>query len=129
MITLNQKQFENAAKLIAASARLSELQRLEGFVPSALISRRKEMLKKQIAKLKGETDRPADEIHIRIEVPTEEKKAVKKEKTFSVNLGKLLSGRFNELEEDDDEELLVNLKGLFPEKRNNVVLGKVVTEL
>lgn len=127
MITLNQKQFEKVAKLIAINARLDELNRLEGYVPSAAISRRKSILRKQVSELKGDKKEEEQTINIRIEVPAEEKQVTKKEKSYAVNLKNILGGKFNKVEDDDDETLII-LRNLLPVEHQEV-LGKIVREL
>ena len=127
MITLNQKQFEKIAKLVATGARLDELNRLEGYVPSAVISRRKNILRKQVAELKGDKKEEEQTINIRIEVPTEEKQVTKKEKSYAVTLKNILGGKFNEVEDDDNETLVV-LRGLLPVEHQEVI-GKIIREL
>jgi len=51
MITLNQKQFEKLTKVVAIGARLSEIERFEGYVPSSQLTTRKRALKKALAEL------------------------------------------------------------------------------
>jgi len=112
----------------AIAGRLDELNRLEGYVPSATISRRKSILKKQLANILGKEESQEEKaVHIRIEIP-EEEKVEKKEKSFTLNLKKLLSGKFNEIEENDDDEILVAIKNLLP-KEDREVYGKIVREL
>jgi len=130
MITLNQKQFKDVTKLVALAARLDELNRLEGYLPSALLSRRKGILKKQVETLEGKKDDEETSINIRIEVPGEGTKVAKKEKSFSLNLGNLLNRKFNEIElGDDDDDVFKVVKNLLPPRRRSGILGKVVTEL
>lgn len=128
MITISQKQLEKAAKLIAAGARLNELNRLEGYVPSALTSKRKAMLKALIAGLSGKKEKTEEqrEVHIRIEVPEEKTQVVKKEKSFTLSLKDILAGKFNEVEDNDDDTLTV-LSGLLPEA--GITFGKIIREL
>lgn len=127
MITLSQKKLKTLIGLAATAGRLDELNRLEGYVPSAVISRRKGILKKQIANAVGKKDEEERSIQIRIEVP-EEEKVTKKEKSFAVNLRNILGGNFSKVEEDDDDDVLVVMKSLLP-PQNSAVLGKIVTEL
>lgn len=128
MITLNQKQLKKVMDFSSIAGRLDELKRLEGYVPSSTISRRKNILKKQLAEMIGkEETKEESTVNIRIELP-EEKKVEKKEKTFSLNLKNLLSGNFKELEEEDDNDVLVAIKSLLP-KEDREVIGKVVKEL
>lgn len=128
MITLNQKQLKKVMDFSSIAGRLDELKRLEGYVPSSTISRRKNILKKQLAEMIGkEETKEESTVNIRIEIP-EEKKVEKKEKSFSLNLKNLLSGNFKELEEEDDNDVLVAIKSLLP-KEDREVIGKVVKEL
>ena len=130
MITLSQKELKNLIELAAIAGRLDELNRLEGYVPSASISRRKGILKGQLTKLTGKTEKRDDEqvVNIRIEVPTEERQVTRKEKSFAVNLKNILSGRFNEVETEEDDDALIVMKKLLPVE-HQVVLGKIVREL
>jgi hypothetical protein len=128
MITLNQKQLKAVMDLSATAGRLDELNRLEGYAPSATISKRKGILRKQLADM-FDKEEPKEEksVHIRIEIPEEEKK-VKKEESFSLNLKKLLSGKFNEIEKDEDNEVILAIKNLLP-REDRAVFGKIVNEL
>ena len=128
MLTLNQKQLKKVMDFSSIAGRLDELKRLEGYVPSSTIFRRKNILKKQLAEMIGkEETKEESAVHIRIELP-EEKKVEKKEKSFSLNLKNLLSGNFKEIEEEDDNDVLVAIKSLLP-KEDREVIGKVVKEL
>ena len=131
MITLTNKQFNKLAKVIATAARLSEVKQFEGYVPSAVTSKRKRMLRAQLGKLTDQATTKKDEettVNIRVEIP-EGGKAEKKEKSFKLNVGNLLKGRFNEVEVDDDDDIMNIVKGLFPKEHNSILGGKVVTEL
>ena len=125
MLTLNQKQLKKIMSISATAGRLDELNKLEGYVPSATISRRKSMLKKQLQELIGKEEKEEHVINIRIDVP--EERTTKKEKSFAVSLKNILSGKFNEVEEDDDETF-VSFKELLPVEARTVI-GKVVKEL
>jgi hypothetical protein len=128
MITLNQKQLKKVMDFSSIAGRLDELKRLEGYVPSSTISRRKNILKKQLAEMMGkEETKEESTVNIRIEIP-EEKKVEKKEKSFSLNLKNLLSGNFKEIEEEDDNDVLVAIKSILP-KEDREVLGTIVKEL
>ena len=128
MITLNQKQLKKVMDFSSIAGRLDELKRLEGYVPSSTISRRKNILKKQLAEMIGkEETKEESTVSIRIEIP-EEKKVEKKEKNFSLNLKNLLSGNFKEIEEEDDNDVLVAIKSILP-KEDREVLGTIVKEL
>lgn len=129
-MTLNQKQFKNAMKIVAAAARIDELNRLEGYVPSSTISRRKNALKKQVEEILGKEKKEETEINIRIELP--EEKVQKKENSVKFSLKNLLGGAKElSLTEDDDDssdELIAVVKGILPVEQRGI-LGKVVTEL
>jgi len=126
-MTLNQKQFEKLTKVVAIGARLSEIERFEGYVPSSQLSTRKRSLKKQLAELIGE-DTEERTVNIRIEIPEGEKKVEKEEKkSFTLKLADLLKGKFNKVE-DDDDEVVVALRKLIPEELHSVY-GKIVREL
>ena len=128
MITLNQKQLKKVMDFSSIAGRLDELKRLEGYVPSSTISRRKNILKKQLAEMMGkEETKEESTVNIRIEIP-EEKKVEKKEKSFSLNLKNLLSGNFKEIEEEDDNDVLVAIKSILP-KEDREVFGTIVKEL
>ena len=129
MITLTQKQFEKAVKKLMTAARLDEISRLEGYVPSALISKRKGILKKQLASFAGQKKEEETSINIRIEIPEEGNRIVKKEKSFAANLKNLISGNsYNINEDDDDENVFSVIKSLMP-KTSRQPLGKIVREL
>ena len=128
MLTLNQKQLKKVMDFSSIAGRLDELKRLEGYVPSSTISRRKNILKKQLAEMIGkEETKEESTVNIRIEIP-EEKKVEKKEKSFSLNLKNLLSGNFKEIEEEDDNDVLVAIKSILP-KEDREVFGTIVKEL
>lgn len=124
-MTLNQKQFEKLAKAIAISARLSEIERFEGYVSSSQLTARKRALKKQLAELVGEEEKEERTVSIRIEIPENEPKVEKKEKSYSFNLKDLLRGKLNK---EEDDETLVVLRQLVPEELRTVY-GKIVKEL
>ena len=129
MLTLNQKQLKKVMDLSSIAGRLDELNRLEGYVPSSTISRRKNILKKQLAEMTDKKDEKDEtSINIRIELPDESPKVEKKEKSFSLNLKKLLSGDFKGIEDEEEENVLVAIKSLLP-KEDREVFGKVVREL
>jgi hypothetical protein len=127
MITLNQKQIEKLTKAVAIAARLSEIERFEGYVSSSVTSTRKRTLKKQLAALTEEE--PVERtVNIRIEIPEGEAKKEEKEekhnkKSFSFNLKDLLSGKSNK--EEDDDETLVVLRSIVPQE----LVGRIVKEL
>jgi hypothetical protein len=129
MITLNQKQLEKLTKAVAIAARLSEIERFEGYVSSSVTSTRKRTLKKQLAEL---TDKETEErtVNIRIEIPEggvkKEEKEEKHKKSFSLNLKDLLAGKSNK--EEDDDETLVVLKSIIPQDLTGFY-GKIVKEL
>lgn len=127
-MTLTQKQLKNVAEVSAIAGRLDELNKLEGYVPSALISRRKSILKGQLKELLGETEKKEEKtVQIHIEIPEEGRKVKRESINFSSTLKKLLTGNFNEVEDDDDETLVV-VKNLLPIESREVI-GKVVREL
>lgn len=127
-MTLTQKQLKNVAEVSAIAGRLDELNKLEGYVPSALISRRKSILKGQLKELLGETEKKEEKtVQIHIEIPEEGRKVKRESTNFSSTLKKLLTGNFNEVEDDDDETLVV-VKNLLPIESREVI-GKVVREL
>lgn len=124
---LNQKQFEKLTKVIAIGARLSEIERFEGYVPSSQLSTRKRTLKKQLAELVNE-ETEEREVHIRIEIPEGSKKVEKVDKkSFTVKLADLLKGKLCKEDEDDDETVVV-LRNLIPEDLRPIY-GKIVKEL
>lgn len=125
-MTLNQKQFEKLSKAIAIGARLSEIERFEGYVSSSQLTARKRALKKQLAELVGDEEKEERTVNIRIEIPENEPKVEKKEKSYSFNLKDLLRGKLNK--EDDEDETLVVLRQLVPEELRTVY-GKIVKEL
>ena len=129
MVTLNQKQLKRLIDLAAVAGRLDELNRIEGHVPSAFISRRKGILKRQLVDgIDEEKSQDEQTINIRIEVPTEEKRVAKKEKSLAINLKNILSGNFGKVEEDDDDDTFVVLSKLLPAEHRSV-MGKIVKEL
>jgi hypothetical protein len=126
-MTLNQKQFEKLAKAIAISARLSEIERFEGYVSSSQLSARKRTLRKQLAELVGDEEKEERTVNIRIEIPEGEvKPEVKDKKSYSFNLKDLLKGKVNK--EDDEDETLIVLRRLVPEELQTVY-GKIVKDL
>lgn len=129
MLTLNQKQLKKIMDISAIAGRLDELNKLEGYVPSATISRRKGILKKQLANLVGTEKKEEDTvINIRIDTNALEGKVAKKEQSFATTIKNVLAGKFNEVENEDDDDTLVVLKSFLPVESHSV-LGKVVREL
>jgi uncharacterized alpha/beta hydrolase family protein len=128
MLTLNQKELKKVLTLTALAGRLDELNRLEGYVPSAVISRRKSLLKSQVKELTNEKKKEEETVHIQINVTGEEPKVEKKEKSFSLNLKNILSGNFKEVKEEEDDDILVTIKNLLPAEQQTVI-GKIVREL
>jgi len=127
---MTKKQFNKIAKILAIAARLDELQRLEGRIPSAILSRRRGILKKQLDKLTGESEENDTNIRIRISVPDETIES-KKEKKLNFNLNKIIGGNFADVEFDDDNDndnVFSSIKKLLPNRRGRG-LGKVVTEI
>jgi hypothetical protein len=130
-MTLNQKQLKNLVELAATAGRLNELNRLEGYVPSAIISRRKSLLKKQLRELVGKEEKKEEQqtVKISINVPSvEETKVEPKEKSLLSTLKELLSGK-PEKKDDDDDNIVVILESLLPKAYEKAVIGKVVTEI
>lgn len=126
MITLNQKQFQNALKASAIAGRLDELNRLEGYVPSSTISRRRNLLKKQAETLFGKETKEEQVLSIRIELPDEPKKEEKK--SFSLNLKELFTGKAFTNSFDEDEEIVSVIRKIIPTEHKAIV-GRIVDEL
>jgi len=123
---LTKKQFKRVAEIIATGARLSEVKRFEGLVPSSLVSTRKRTLKNQLTELLEKEDTDVETVNIHIEVPgSSEKVDVKDKKSFTVKLKDLFSGNLKKEEEDDDDNIGVVLRNLIPDG----VYGKIVREL
>lgn len=128
MLTLNQKQLKKLMDITALAARLNELKKLEGYVPSGLIAKRKGIIKAQLTKLTGkESEKEETTVRIQIEIP-EEKVVSKKEKSFGDTIKNLLAGKFNEVKEDDEDDVLLVFKSLLPAD-SRPAYGKVVTEI
>jgi hypothetical protein len=126
-MTLNQKQLKKIMDVSAIAGRYDELNRLEGYVPSATISRRKSILKRQLVELLSEDKKEEKTVNIRIEIPEEKTEPKEKKSSLSFNLSSLLAGKYNEVVEDNDE-ILVALRSLLPED-NRMSIGKIVKEL
>jgi hypothetical protein len=131
MVELTQKQFKQVAEIVATAARLSEIKRWEGFVPSAALARRKRALKLQLSKLTDKKEEKEETtVNIRLEIPEQGKTTSKKEKSFAVSVGNILKGKFNEVEvddNDDEENIFAIVKSLLP--YSGKLGGKIVTEL
>jgi predicted PP-loop superfamily ATPase len=135
MVTLSKKQLETVAETVAIAARLDELKRLEGYVPSAMINRRKDLLKRQLRELKGKDVAEKEEeqtVNIKIDLSgATDSKTVKKEKSFGKTLASILSGHSNNDDDDDDDNnVFAVIKKLLP-RENGVIVkgGKIITEL
>jgi hypothetical protein len=127
-MTLNQKQLKQLVEISVTAGRLNELNRLEGYVPSATLSRRKSILKNQIRDLLGKEEKKAEEQKITINVDLSgagETKTEKKEKSFLSTIKDLLSVK--EDKDDDNDEFVAVIQQLIPESK--ITIGKVVTEL
>jgi hypothetical protein len=135
MVTLSKKQLETVAETVAIAARLDELKRLEGYVPSAMINRRKDLLKRQLRELKGKDVAEKEEeqtVNIKIDLSgVADTKTVKKEKSFGKTISDILNGRSNNDDDDDDDNnVFAVVKKLLP-RENGVIVkgGKIITEL
>lgn len=122
-MTLNQKDLKKIAKAVEITSRIKELELQSPYLPSVVVLKRKAALKKQLRELiNGKEEVEEQKINIKIELPETEKK----EKSFSINLGNLFSGKVKETE--DDEPIVRVVRGLFPEEELTS-LGKFVQEL
>lgn len=135
MITLSKKQFEAVVETVAIAARLDEIKRLDGYIPSAMLSRRKDLLRRQLQELKGTDAIEKEEeqvVNIKIDLSgVADTKTVKKEKSFGKTIASILNGRYNDdKDDDDDNHIFAVVKNLLP-RENGVILreGKVVREL
>lgn len=128
MVNLSQKEFNRLVEVVATAARLSEIQRWEGFVPSSALARRKRTLRAQLSKVSDKEEKEETTVNLRIEIP-EGKAVTKKEKSFAVNVGNILKGKFNEVNDDDEDNIFTIVKAILPKGYNSLLGGKIVTEL
>jgi hypothetical protein len=125
MIELNQKQWKKVKETISIAGRYDELCKLEGYVPSAVIARRKGILRKQLEKLTGKAEKTETEeqvVNIKINIP--DTKVEKKEKSKKFTLKSLLSSSTN----NDDDEILASIDRILPGDERTII-GKIVNEL
>lgn len=123
---LNQKDLKEVMTIANVAGRINELERIEPYVSSGLIQKRKAELKRQLRKLIGEKENIEEQV-VKIEIKTnlpEEKKEEKKKNSLTFNLKDLFKGA--KLEEE--EPVVRVLRGLFPEEEV-VSIGKIIREL
>lgn len=123
---LNQKDLKEIVTIANVTGRINELERIEPYVSSGLIQKRKAELKRQLRKLVGEKENTEEQV-VKIEIKAnlpEEKKEEKKKNLLTFNLKDLFKG--TKLEEE--EPVVRVLRGLFPEEEV-VSIGKIIREL
>ena len=123
---LNQKDLKEIMTIANVAGRINELERIEPYVSSGLIQKRKAELKRQLRKLVGEKENTEEQV-VKIEIKAnlpEEKKEEKKKNLLTFNLKDLFKG--TKLEEE--EPVVSVLRGLFPEEEV-VSIGKIIREL
>ena len=120
---LNQKDLKEVMTIANVAGRINELERIEPYVSSGLIQKRKAELKRQLRKLIGEKENIEEQVEIKTNLP-EEKKEEKKKNSLTFNLKDLFKGA--KLEEE--EPVVMVLRGLFPEEEV-VSIGKIIREL
>lgn len=125
---INQKDLDKIVNIANLAGRYNELQRLDGRVASALTSRRKSIIKNQLAELLGDKKEKETEdiINIRIEIPNENEKSSKEKKETSFSLAKLLGKKFEE--DEGDDKIVVSFGDVFDEDTRGII-KKIVTEI
>lgn len=123
---LNQKDLKEVMTIANVAGRINELERIEPYVSSGLIQKRKAELKRQLRKLIGEKENTEEQV-VKIEIKANlpgEKKEEKKKNSLTFNLKDLFKG----VKLEEEEPVVRVLRGLFPEEEV-VSIGKIIREL
>jgi len=121
---LNQKDFKKIAQALELAGRINELERLEPWVPSSHIIKRRSTLIKELKELVDVNDKEEKIIEIKVELPEQKEK---KKDPFTFNLCDLFKKRVKD-DDDDDESVIRVIRGLIPEE-NRITIGKIIEKL
>lgn len=126
MVKINQKGLDKIVQIASLAGRYNELQRLEGQVPSSLITRRKTIIKSQLQELlKDKEEEKETTMNIRIEIPTETEKSKKEAKENCFSLSSLLGKKYAN---DESDEISIFLGDAFDGDTRGII-KKIVTEI